>query len=77
MACETCPAMLMITSSPAPASASSVTCVCRLSCHRPFTPAFRRTLIHSVRNVVTGRHPLPSRQDEAATGAAGGNLAPS
>src|ERR1035441_6870386 len=34
MARETCPAMLMITSSPAPDSASSVTNVWRLSCHR-------------------------------------------
>jgi hypothetical protein len=40
MARDTCPAMLMITSSPAPDSASSVTSVWRLSCHRPFTPAF-------------------------------------
>src|ERR1035437_6997544 len=34
MAAETCPAMLMITSSPAPDSESSVTSVYRLSCHR-------------------------------------------
>jgi hypothetical protein len=34
MARETCPAMLMMTSSPAPDSESSVTSVCRLSCHR-------------------------------------------
>ena len=33
MARETCPAILMITSSPAPDSASSVTSVWRLSCH--------------------------------------------
>ena len=32
---ETCPAMLMITSSPAPDSASSATSVWRLSCQRP------------------------------------------
>src|ERR1039458_441817 len=32
MARETCPAMLIITSSPAPDSDSSVTSVCRLSC---------------------------------------------
>src|ERR1035438_2619612 len=55
MAQDTCPAMLMITSSPAPPSASSVTRVWRLSCHRPFTPAFSRTLIHAVLNEVMGR----------------------
>src|SRR5713101_1506989 len=55
MARETCPAMLMITSSPAPDSASSVTKVWRLSCHRPFTPAFLRSLIHAVLNDVIGR----------------------
>src|ERR1019366_1830101 len=55
MARETCPAILMITSSPAPDSASSVTNVWRLSCHLPFTPALRRTLIHAVLNDVIGR----------------------
>src|SRR5665647_84616 len=55
MARETCPAMLMITSSPAPDSASSVTSVWRLSCHRPTTLALSRTLVHAVLNVVTGR----------------------
>src|ERR1017187_9853829 len=55
MARETCPAMLMITSSPAPDSASSVTSVWRLSCHRPFTPAFARTLVQAVLNDVIGR----------------------
>jgi len=40
MARETCPAMLMMTSSPAPDSASSVSSVCRLSCHRPTTYGF-------------------------------------
>src|ERR1017187_5337196 len=48
MARETWPAILMITSSPAPDSDSSVTSVWRLSCHRPFTPAFWQTLIHAV-----------------------------
>src|SRR3954464_6344200 len=52
---DTCPAMLMITSSPAPDSASSVTRVWRLSCQRPFTPAFSRTLIQAVLNDVMGR----------------------
>src|ERR1700756_2124845 len=47
--------MLMITSSPAPDSASSVTSVWRLSCHRPTTFAFSRTFVHAVLNVVTGR----------------------
>src|SRR5438477_11137649 len=55
MARETCPAMLMITSSPAPDSASSVTKVWRLSCHRPFTPAFSRTLVHAGLKDVVGR----------------------
>ncbi len=55
MARETCPAMLMITSSPAPDSASSVTSVWRLSCHRPFTPAFSRTFVHAVLKDVIGR----------------------
>src|SRR6202049_310904 len=55
MARDTWPAMLMITSSPAPDSASSVTKVWRLSCHRPFTPAFSRTLVHAVLNDVIGR----------------------
>jgi hypothetical protein len=44
MARETCPAMLMITSSPAPDSESSVTSVWRLSCHRPTTFALSRDL---------------------------------
>src|SRR6185312_10746649 len=52
---ETCPAMLMITSSPAPDSESSVTSVWRLSCHRPTTFALSRTLVHAVLRVVTGR----------------------
>jgi hypothetical protein len=47
--------MLMITSSPAPDSASSVTSTWRLSCHRPTTFALSRTLVHAVLNVVTGR----------------------
>src|ERR1035438_8730080 len=54
MARETCPAMLMITSSPAPDSESSVTSVWRLSCHRPTTFALLRTLVHAVLSVVTG-----------------------
>ena len=49
------PAILMITSSPAPDSASSETSVWRLSGRRPFTPAFWRTLIHAVLNDVMGR----------------------
>ncbi len=53
MARETCPAMSIITSSPAPDSASSVTSVWRLSCHRLLVPAFwrqskRRTTQESV-----------------------------
>src|ERR1017187_1495913 len=55
MARETWPAILMITSSPAPDSASSVTKVCRLSCHRPTTLASSRTLVHAVLSDVTGR----------------------
>jgi hypothetical protein len=55
MARETCPAMLMITSSPAPDSASSVISVWRLSCHRPVTPAFCRTVVQAVLNEVMGR----------------------
>src|ERR1035437_4886046 len=55
MARETWPAMLMMTLSPAPDSASSVASVWRLSCHRPFTPAFWQTLIHAVLNEVMGR----------------------
>src|ERR1035437_9600897 len=55
MARETWPAMLMITSSPAPDSESSVTRVWRLSCHRPVTPAFLRTLVHAVLKDVIGR----------------------
>src|SRR5882724_7608939 len=47
--------MLMITSSPAPDSASSVTKVWRLSCQRPFTPASLRTLLHAVLKDVIGR----------------------
>src|ERR1035437_4367790 len=54
MARETCPAMLIITSSPAPDSESSVTSVCRLSCHRPTTFALSRTFVHAVLKVVTG-----------------------
>jgi len=54
MARETCPAILMITSSPAPDSASSVTSVCRLSCHRPTTPALSRTFVHAALRVETG-----------------------
>jgi hypothetical protein len=38
-----------------PDSASSVTKVWRLSCHRPFTPAFSRTLAHAVLKDVIGR----------------------
>ena len=48
MARETCPAMLMIASPPPPDSASSVTGVCRLSCHRPATFALSRTFVHAV-----------------------------
>jgi len=63
------PAMLMITSSPAPDSASSVTRVWRLSCQRPFTPAFLRTLVHAVpqrRDGLGGivRLPLSGGEDE-------------
>src|ERR1035438_142027 len=47
--------MLMITSSPAPDSESSVTRVWRLSCHLPTTFALSRTFVQAVRNVVTGR----------------------
>ena len=60
--------MLMITSSPAPDSASSVTSVCRLSYHRPTTFALSRTFVHAVRKVVTGwdgivQLPLPGGED--------------
>src|ERR1035437_7086785 len=55
MARDTCPAMLIITSSPAPDSDSSVTSVWRLSCHRPTTFALSRTFVHAVFNEVTGR----------------------
>jgi hypothetical protein len=55
MARETCPAMLMMSSSPAPDSASSVTSVRRLSCHRPTTFALVRTLVQAVVRVLTGR----------------------
>src|SRR6266481_5171096 len=55
MARDTCPAMLMITSSPAADAESSVTRVWRLSCHRPTTFAFLRTFVQAVLNVVTGR----------------------
>jgi hypothetical protein len=55
MARETCPAMLMITSSPAPDSASSVTNVWRASCHRPLSAAFSRTFFQAVLNDVIGR----------------------
>ena len=51
---ETCPAMLRITSSPAPDSENSVTSVCRLSCHRPTTFGFSHTFVHPVLNVVRG-----------------------
>src|ERR1035441_6461790 len=54
MARETCPAALMITSSPAPDSESSVTSVWRLSCHRATTLALSRTFVQAVRSVVTG-----------------------
>ena len=43
MARETRPAMLMITSPPAPELASSVTSAWRLSCQRPKTFALSRT----------------------------------
>src|ERR1019366_1557886 len=50
------PTAYMITSSPAPGSESSVTSVCRFSCHRPSTTfALSPTFVHAVRNVVTGR----------------------
>src|ERR1022692_3734602 len=67
MARETCPAMLMMTSSPAPDSESSVTSACRLSCHRPTTLALSRPLVHAVLNVVTGQVgsfgcPLPAEK---------------
>src|SRR5580700_6789726 len=42
-------------SSAAPLSARSVTRVCRLSCQRPLTPAFFRTLLHDVFKVTMGR----------------------
>ena len=45
----------MIVWSPAPLSASSVMSVWRLSCQRPFTPAFARTLVQTVLRVVTWR----------------------
>src|ERR1035437_854137 len=73
--------MLMITSSPAPDSASSVTSVWRLSCQLPTTLALSRTLVHAVLNVVTGRVgsfgcPLPAGNTyhstaQAARGAGG------
>src|ERR1039458_3409528 len=47
MARETCPAMLMITSSPAPNSASSVTSVCRLSCRMLPKPSIQLIEPHS------------------------------
>jgi hypothetical protein len=64
LARDTCPAMLMIPSSPAPDSASSVTSVWRLSCHRPTTFALSRTFVQAVHNVETARvgpfgYPLP------------------
>ena len=40
---------------PAPLSARSVMSVCRLSCQRPLTPAFFRTLLHDVFRVTIGR----------------------
>src|SRR5260370_14020884 len=55
MARDTCPAMLMVTASHVPDSASSVTSVWRLACQRPFTRAFLRTLVHAVLNDVIGR----------------------
>src|SRR5512147_224091 len=55
MARDTWPAMLMMTSSPAPDSASSVTRVWRLSCQRPTTLALSRTFVHAVFSEVTGR----------------------
>src|ERR1700687_2069710 len=65
MARETCPAILMIPSSPAPDSASSVTKVWRLSCHRPFTPAFSRTLVHAVlKDVNRARRVFGERRPE-------------
>ena len=54
MARDTWPAMLMITSSPAPGSDSSVTGVCRLSRQRPTTFALSRAFVHAVLKVVTG-----------------------
>jgi hypothetical protein len=50
MARETWPAILTITSPSAPDSASSVTKVWRLSCHRPTTFALSRTFVHAVFN---------------------------
>src|ERR1035437_1252241 len=60
--------MLMITSSPAPDSASSVTSVWRLSCHRPTTFALSRPFVHAVFREVTGRVgsfgcPFPAGED--------------
>src|ERR1017187_5125517 len=54
MARETCPAALMLTSSPAPDSESSVISVWRLSCHRATTLPLSRTFVQAVRSVVTG-----------------------
>ena len=69
MARETWPAMLIITSSPAPDSANSVTSVCRLSCQRPTTFAFSHALIRAVRNsAVCSANPI----DEQAKNTAGG-----
>jgi len=56
MARATCPAMLMITSSPAPDSASSITSVWRSSCHRLFTPANRIR-----QNLPTFKEPVRAR----------------
>src|ERR1700691_960735 len=47
--------MSMMVWSPAPLSAKSVISVWRLSCQRPSTLAFLRTLFQAVLRVVTGR----------------------
>ncbi len=51
----TWPAMSITVCSPAPLSANSVARVWRLSCHRPFTAAFSRTLLYTVLNFVMWR----------------------
>src|SRR5579863_10663514 len=58
--------MLMITSSPAPDSASSVIKVWRLSCQRPVTPASLRILVHAVLKDVIGRVGSLGRGDPKA-----------